>query len=123
MAGASQRARSGVRPPSNGDMRVVGRARERLAIDEALDQVRAGLSATVVLRGDAGMGKTTLLEYARGAATGFTYASVVGVEAESSLPFAAIQRLLMPFLARVGDLPIPQRDALCVALGLAPGVR
>jgi hypothetical protein len=54
-------------------MQLVGRARERLAIDQGLDQDRARLSATTVIRGDAGMGKSALLEYARGVANDFAY--------------------------------------------------
>ncbi|WP_238008546.1 LuxR C-terminal-related transcriptional regulator [Dactylosporangium sp. AC04546] len=99
-----------------------GRQAERLAIDEFTDTVRKGLSASLVLVGEAGIGKTRLLEYAAGAAADLQVARVVGVEPEARLAYAALHRLLRPYLDRITRLPGPQRDALAAAFGLAAGV-
>ena len=74
----------------------------------------------LVIRGEAGIGKTALLEYARHA-SGFRTAQVTGVEAEMELPFAGIQQLCAPVLDRVDALAQLQQDALNIALGRASG--
>ena len=83
--------------------------------------VREGQSAVLVLHGEAGIGKTALLRYAAREASGFRVARIAGVEAEMELPFASTHQLCAPMLARLDALPSPQRDALCVALGLSSG--
>ena len=90
-------------------------------LDRLLAHVREGQSAVLVLRGEAGIGKTALLRYAARQASGFRIAQISGVEAEMELPFAAAHQLCGPMLARLDALPRPQRDALSVALGLAAG--
>ena len=90
-------------------------------LDRLLAHVREGQSAVLVLRGQAGIGKTALLEYAARQASGFRVAQIAGVEAEMELPFASAHQLCGPMLARLDALPRPQRDALSVALGLADG--
>src|SRR3954469_19206783 len=100
---------------------LLGRADERQALDRLLDNVRGGQSAVLVVRGDAGVGKTTLLQYCARQASGFRVARIAGVEAEMELPFAGLHQLCAPMLGRVDALPEPQRDALRVALGLATG--
>jgi DNA-binding CsgD family transcriptional regulator len=75
----------------------------------------------LVLHGEAGVGKTALLEYAAEAASEFLIARTSGVEGEMELPFAAIQQLCSPFLGLMSRLPQPQREALGVALGLSTG--
>ncbi|MBV8388045.1 MAG: AAA family ATPase, partial [Acidimicrobiia bacterium] len=100
-------------------MKLIARAPECEAIDSLLDSVRGGLSGTLVIRGDAGIGKTALLDYAVDTAPDFLVVRFAGVEAESQLGFAALHRLLLPILHQVERLPAPQRDAMNSALGLA----
>jgi hypothetical protein len=97
------------------------RATEREALDRLVANVRGGQSAVLVIRGEAGIGKTALLEYATGHATGFRVVPVTGVEAEMELPFAGIQQLCAPVLDRLDALAALQQDALNVALGRASG--
>ena len=98
-----------------------GRSSERQALDRLLDDVRAGRSGVLVIRGEAGVGKTMLAQHAAEQATGFHVARVAGVEAEMELPFAGLHQLCAPLFARIDSLPGPQRDALRVALGYASG--
>ncbi|MBO4273963.1 helix-turn-helix transcriptional regulator [Microbispora triticiradicis] len=98
-----------------------GREAEQAAIDRLLAE-RTGV---MILRGEAGIGKTALLEYAASAAKGRVL-RVSGVESEAELPFAALHLLLRPMLGRIAALPDQQADALMSALGLgraAPGDR
>jgi DNA-binding CsgD family transcriptional regulator len=99
----------------------IGRATERSALDGLLATARDGRSGVLVLRGEAGIGKTALLRYAARQAAGFRVVQVVGVQAEMELPFAGIHQLCAPMLGKGAALPAPQRDALNVALGLASG--
>jgi RNA polymerase sigma factor (sigma-70 family) len=100
--------------------RLVGRDRER----EILDKLLAGeLGGVLVLHGEAGVGKTALLEYAVEASSDFEITKTSGVEAEMELPFAAAQQLCAPFLELSDRLPEPQRRALEVAFGLSTGAR
>jgi hypothetical protein len=100
---------------------VLDRQREKAAIDRLLGGVRGGVSGALVLRGEAGIGKTTLLEYVAVRAADLEVSRVVGVEAEMELGFAALHQLVLPFVPGVDELPSPQRDALACALGLAAG--
>jgi DNA-binding CsgD family transcriptional regulator len=97
------------------------RTSEREVIDRLLAQAREGQSAVLVVRGEAGIGKTALLRYAARRASGFRVAQVTGAEAEMELPFAGIHQLCAPLLDKLEALPQPQQDALNVALGLASG--
>ena len=97
------------------------RTSEREVLDRLLANVREGQSAVLVMRGEAGIGKTALLRYAARQASGFRVAQVAGVEAEMELPFSGIHQLCAPVLDRLDALPQPQQNALNVALGLAPG--
>jgi DNA-binding CsgD family transcriptional regulator len=102
---------------------LLGRARER----EALDRLLAGVLETrrggvLVVYGEAGVGKTALLEYTVAAARRFRIARTFGVEAEMELPFAAVQQLCSPFFQLGERLPDSQRDALGVAFGLIGGL-
>lgn len=74
-----------------------------------------------MLRGEAGIGKTALLDFASARASGFRTARVAGVESEMELPFAALQQLCAPLFDCLGRLPVPQRDALDVAFGRNAG--
>lgn len=82
-----------------------------------LDAVRRGSSAALVLRGDAGMGKTTLLEYALRSAADMRTVRLVGVQSDSGFGFGALHRLFIPFMDRIGSLPDRQRDAIGTAFG------
>jgi DNA-binding CsgD family transcriptional regulator len=106
---------------SYADLGLKGRRRECAALDELLDRARAGNSAVLVIRGEAGMGKTALLDYASRQAHGFRIAQVYAVESEMELPFAGLHQLLAPMLARLDRLPGPQGEALGVALGERAG--
>jgi DNA-binding CsgD family transcriptional regulator len=105
-------------PPASG---FLDRTSERELLDRLLADVREGQSAVLVIRGEAGIGKTALIRYAARHAAGFRVVQVTGVEAEMELPFAGIHQLCAPVLDQLDALPQPQRDALNVALGLASG--
>jgi DNA-binding CsgD family transcriptional regulator len=100
---------------------IWGRSRERHELDSSLGVVLDGQSAVLVIRGDAGIGKTALLEYTAGHAPNFRVVRVAGVESELELPFAALHQLCAPLLSDLESLPEPQARALKVAFGLAPG--
>src|SRR3954469_10864888 len=100
---------------------LLGRERERAVLDQLLDGVGRGRGGVLVVHGEAGVGKTALLEYAIEAAHEFRIARTSGVEAEMELPFAAAQQLCSPFLDFSDGLPHPQHEALAVAFGLLTG--
>ena len=100
---------------------LLGRATEREALDRLLENVRGGQSAVLVIRGEAGVGKTALLHHCARQASGFRVARLAGVESEMELPFAALHQLCAPMLDRLDALPPPQQGALCVAFGLESG--
>jgi DNA-binding CsgD family transcriptional regulator len=97
---------------------LFGREREREVLDRLLDGVRGGRGGVLVVHGEAGVGKTALLEYAAEAGREFRIARTSGVEAEIELPFAAVQQLCSAFFELMQRLPQPQHDALGVAFGL-----
>src|ERR687892_2860147 len=98
-----------------------GRDEECAALNRLLDAVRGHESRTLVLRGEPGVGKTALLDYAIGSAPDLRVLRAVGVESEMELAFASLQQLCVPMLDRLGRLPGPQQDALGVAFGLSGG--
>ena len=98
-----------------------GRTSERGQLDRLLAKVLAGESAAVVLRGEAGIGKTALLDHCVGQATDFSVVRVAGAESEMELPFAGLHQLCAPMLTNVASLPEPQQNALRVAFGLTSG--
>ena len=100
---------------------LVNRLTERAAVDSLLASARGGMGSALVLRGEPGIGKTALLEYAIESASGFRIARAAGVESEMELAFAALHQLCLPALDRLERLPGPQRDALGVAFGLRAG--
>jgi hypothetical protein len=99
-----------------------GRRSECAALDGLLAGVRGGRSAVLVLRGEAGIGKTALLGYLTERAAGFSVARCMGVESQMELAFTGLHDLCAPMLSYLDALVEPQREALCVALGLASGV-
>jgi DNA-binding NarL/FixJ family response regulator len=100
---------------------LLDRRVERAAIDGVLDAVRGGLSGALVLRGGPGVGKSTLLGYAVGAAPDLRVCRIAGVESEISMEFGGLHQLLVPCLPGLGGLPAPQRGALRVAFGQEAG--
>ncbi|WP_187438065.1 helix-turn-helix transcriptional regulator [Actinomadura decatromicini] len=99
---------------------LYGRAREVAAIDRVLDRVRAGAGGGVlILRGEAGIGKTALLDHAEAQAAGLRVLRGGGVEAEAGVPFAALHLLFGGIPGGVDELPAAQAAALRAALGLA----
>nr|WP_275403735.1 LuxR family transcriptional regulator [Nocardioides jishulii] len=104
-------------------MDLVGRVAERAAIDELVARARSGHSGVLVVRGEAGIGKTLLMDHAGATASssGFVLASSTGVEAERQFAFAGLHQLCGPLLGRLGALPEPQQTALGVAFGRHSG--
>ena len=96
---------------------LIGRSNEQDRLDELLDAARAGLSGGLVVRGEPGVGKTSLLDYAVSRATGFRVLRTLGVESESDLAFSGLLELLRPVAARAEALPHVQARALEAALG------
>src|SRR3954454_2431471 len=97
---------------------LLGRRTECEALDRLLADVRAGQSRVLVLRGDAGVGKSALLEYAMERAAPCRVARAIGGESEMELPFSGLHQLCAPFLDRLERLPPPQREALGTAFGV-----
>ncbi|MFC8796482.1 ATP-binding protein [Promicromonospora sp. NPDC057138] len=99
----------------------LGRRRECAALDDLVTAVEGGRSASLVLRGEAGIGKSALLSYVGDEASGCRVARVVGVEAEAELAFGGLHQLCAPFRDHIDRLPEPQRVALETAFGLSAG--
>ena len=104
--------------PASGFLNRVG---ECETLDRLVARVRAGQSRVLVLRGEAGIGKTALLELRRRACAGVPVARVAGAEAEMELPFAGLHQLCAAVLDRLARCRDPQQDALNVAFGLSVG--
>jgi DNA-binding CsgD family transcriptional regulator len=102
-------------------MGLHGRTSELEQLVGAFERVREGQSAVLVIRGEAGIGKTALWRHACSRISGYRLEQIAGVESEMELPFAGLHQLCRPMLDRVDDLPDPQRGALGVAFGLASG--
>jgi DNA-binding CsgD family transcriptional regulator len=101
--------------------RLWGRRSECEVLDRLLDELRAGTSSVLVLRGEAGIGKTALLEYLLDRSSGCRVALAAGVESEMELAYAGLHQLCAPMLDGLERLPAPQRDALGTAFGLQAG--
>ena len=100
---------------------LLGRAAERQVLGHLIEDARAERCAVLVIRGDAGVGKTALLDYCARQAEGFRVARIAGVESEMELPFAALHQLCTPMLGYIDAVPAPQQTALHVAFGLSSG--
>jgi len=108
--------RAGPRPVG-----LVGRRDEQQALDRLLDDARSGRSGVLVLRGEAGVGKTALLDYLAERASGCELARATGVQADTELAFAGLQHMFASLLGPLDRLPEPQHEALAVAFGLRRG--
>jgi DNA-binding CsgD family transcriptional regulator len=106
---------------ARGVAQLVGRHSECGLLDRLIDAVRAGESRALVLRGEAGVGKTALLDYLVDHASGCVVTRAAGVQSEMELAFSGVHQLCAPHLDQLDRLPVPQRDALRVALGLSAG--
>jgi len=98
-----------------------GRDKECAQLQAMLTTVSSGGCQVLVLRGEAGVGKTALLDYACEQAGSFRCVRMAGVESDMELAYAGVQQLCAPLMEHLDDLPIPQRDALNVAFGLDVG--
>ncbi|MFF3670683.1 helix-turn-helix transcriptional regulator [Microtetraspora malaysiensis] len=100
---------------------LYGRSVEIGALDEVIARARDGFGGAVVLRGQAGTGKTALLDAAAARGGAMRVLRTTGVESESDLAFAALHQVLWPMTGSLDALPEPQRVAVSAALGLAAG--
>jgi len=107
---------------------LIGRRDECDALDRLVADVLAGASRVLVLRGDAGMGKSALLGYlseqlsgGAGQGSGWRVVPAAGVESEIELAYSGLHQLCAPLLDHLGELPPPQRDAIATVFGLADG--
>jgi DNA-binding CsgD family transcriptional regulator len=98
---------------------LVGRSRETEILERLLNGARSGRGGAVVVRGEAGVGKSALLRFARDSAQDFFVLQAVGIESEAELSFAGLHQLLHPVLGRLDGLPAPQAAALRAALALS----
>ena len=97
---------------------LMGREREVALIHALINDARAGRSRVLLIRGEAGIGKTALLEYAINSAADLCVVRALGVESEAELQFSGLLELVRPLLRHVDELPVHQADALRSALGL-----
>ena len=97
---------------------IVGRRAERERIESLLADAREGRSGVLVVRGEAGIGKTALLAFAEEESGEMDVLRSTGVQSEAEIPFAALHQLVRPYLALVDNLPKPQAAALRGAFGM-----
>src|SRR5438067_907786 len=100
---------------------LLGRAEECARLDALVGDIRQGESRSLVLRGEAGIGKTALLEYLVESASDLALVRAAGVESEMELAYASLHQLCAPMLDRLASLPAPQRQALEIVFGLSSG--
>jgi DNA-binding CsgD family transcriptional regulator len=110
-----------MRGRGDGVAALFGRREECAILDAVVAGARAGQSQVLVLRGEAGIGKTALLDYVERRAAGCHIVRLGGVEAEVELAYAGLHQLCAPFLDRLDHLPTSQRTALGTAFGLSDG--
>jgi hypothetical protein len=108
-------------PSSPAAPSLVNRSDESRILRRLLQEVQEGQSQSLVLSGDPGVGKTALLQFAVGIATGFRLVRATGVESEMELPFAGLHQFCTPLLNRLDSIPAPQNEALRTAFGLLAG--
>ena len=98
-----------------------GRAKECALLEDVVSAIRRGESRSLVLRGEAGIGKTALLDHLIASAPELSVVRAAGVESEMELVYASVHQLCGPLLDRLERLPVPQRQALEVVFGLSAG--
>ena len=103
------------------EQRLRGRDRECETLQDLISTVRSGSRQVLVLRGEAGVGKTALLDYVSQLASGFREVQVAGVQSDMELAFAGLHQLCAPLMDHIDELPEPQREALAVAFGRGVG--
>jgi len=108
-------------PVSRRTTSLTGRRSECDALDRLIEDVGAGESRALVVRGEPGVGKTALLEYLVEQAPQFRLVRAAGVQSEMELAFAGLHQLLAPMLDRLEGLPAPQSEALRTVFGLSSG--
>ncbi len=101
---------------------LIGRTEEVSRLTVLIEAARTGRSAALVVHGDPGIGKTSLLEQVVAGADGFHVLRARPLQAESELPFAGLSEVLRPILHLRERLPVPQQAALAGALALGPPV-
>jgi DNA-binding CsgD family transcriptional regulator len=101
--------------------RLIGREPERDLIERLVAGARVGQSGVLVLSGEAGIGKTALLEYGASLAAGMTLLRASGSEAEQEVPFGGLLQLLRPAIGHLDRIPPPQARSLGIALALRDG--
>jgi hypothetical protein len=114
-------AAAAYRPWRGRVLELLGRSGECDVLDRLIEAVRAGESRALVVRGEAGVGKTALLGYLAGRASGCRVAAAAGVQSEMELAFAGLHQLCAPMLDRLERVPGPQREALRTAFGMSEG--
>jgi DNA-binding CsgD family transcriptional regulator len=100
---------------------LIGRRAECETLDRLVASIRAERSRVLVLRGEAGVGKTALLDHLAGRAAGCQVARTSGIESGLELAYSGLHQLCAPLLGHLDHLPAPQRDALATAFGLSAG--
>ena len=100
---------------------LLGRVDECAVLDRLVADIRRGEGRSLVLGGEAGIGKTALLEYLVASVSDLTVVRAVGVESEMELGFASLHQACAPLLDRLERLPVPQRQALEIVFGLSAG--
>src|SRR3954463_9500251 len=106
---------------SAGRAALRGRVSECALLDDLVSAIRRGDSRSLVLRGEAGIGKTALLDYLIASAADLTVVRAVGVESEMELGFASLHQLCAPLLEWLPKLPDPQRRAVEIVFGMSGG--
>src|SRR5918992_1470106 len=109
------------RPEPGRPTTLRARRSECTLLDGLGSAIRQGESRSLVLRGEAGIGKTALLAYLLESASDLTVVRAAGVESEMELAFASLHQLCAPLLDRLETLPAPQRQALEIVFGLSAG--
>lgn len=103
------------------DSKLRGRQSERREMESLVHDIRANRGRVLVIRGEAGVGKSALLDFLAAKAAGCRLMRSTSVESEMELPYAGLHQLCAPMLGLIDELPGPQRDALRVAFGLMSG--
>src|ERR1700722_18598137 len=98
---------------------LVGRSSELEELRDVIERARSGGSATLVIRGEPGVGKTVLLDEVEALAHDFRVIRTDGIESELQLDYAALHRIVLPFVDQIPQLPAPQRGAIDAAFGLS----